>query len=141
MQNQTWLAYSAWVICLSLGIFVLWAFLSWIFSIAPLLAMLEGKGVFASLGRTLQLGKLKGKLVEVNLVLGIVRLALIVLAIVFSAIPLPFEAEMTRQRALRMVGVYHPALPGRRRLLPGRSISRLYPAMACACPVSQILKN
>jgi len=36
-----------------------------------------------------------GKLVEVNLVLGIVRLALIVLAIVFSAIPLPFEADMT----------------------------------------------
>ena len=37
-------AWSAWVICLSLGIFVLWALLSWIFSIAPLLAMLEGKG-------------------------------------------------------------------------------------------------
>ena len=30
-----------------------------------------------------------------NLVLGIVRLALIVLAMVFSAIPLPFEADMT----------------------------------------------
>ena len=28
--------YSAWVICLSLGIFVLWALLGWIFSIAPL---------------------------------------------------------------------------------------------------------
>jgi hypothetical protein len=33
--------------------------------------------------------------VEVNLVLGIVRLALIVLAMVFSAIPLPFEADMS----------------------------------------------
>ena len=88
-------AYSAWVICLSLGIFVLWALLSWIFSIAPLLAMLEGTGVFRSLARSLRLGALAGKLVEVNLVLGIVRLALIVLAIVFSAIPLPFEADMT----------------------------------------------
>jgi hypothetical protein len=87
-------AYSAWVICLSLGIFVLWALLSWIFSIAPLLAMLEGTGVFRSLARSLRLGALAGKLVEVNLVLGIVRLALIVLAIVFSAIPLPFEADM-----------------------------------------------
>ena len=88
-------AYSAWVICLSLGIFVLWALLSWIFSVAPLLAMLEGTGVFRSVARSLRLGALTGKLVEVNLVLGIVRLALIVLAIVFSAIPLPFEADMT----------------------------------------------
>jgi hypothetical protein len=35
------------------------------------------------------------KLVEINLVLGIVKLALIVLAMVFSAIPLPFEAQMS----------------------------------------------
>lgn len=87
--------WSAWVICLSLGIFVLWALLSWIFSIAPLLAMLEGKGVVASLLSSLHQGPLTGKLVEVNLVLGIVRLALIVLAMVFSAIPLPFEADMS----------------------------------------------
>jgi hypothetical protein len=87
--------WSAWVICLSLGIFVLWALLSWIFSIAPLLAMLEGKGVVASLVSSLHQGALTGKLVEVNLVLSIVRLALIVLAMVFSAIPLPFEADMS----------------------------------------------
>ena len=88
-------AWSAWVICLSLGIFVLWALLSWIFSIAPLLAMLEGRGVFPSLARSLHLGPLRSKLVEINLVLGIVRLALIVLAMVFSAIPLPFTADMS----------------------------------------------
>jgi hypothetical protein len=88
-------AWSAWVICLTLGIFVLWALLSWIFSVAPLLAMLEGTGVLRSLARSLHLGALTPKLVEVNLVLGIVRLALIVLALVFSAIPLPFEADMT----------------------------------------------
>jgi hypothetical protein len=88
-------AWSAWVICLSLGIFVLWALLSWIFSIAPLLAMLEGGGVIRSLARSLHLGPLRSKLIEVNLVLGIVRLALIVLAMVFSAIPLPFTADMS----------------------------------------------
>ncbi len=88
-------AWSAWVICLTLGVFVLWALLSWVFSIAPLLAMLEGSGVFSSLAHSLRLGPLTSKLVEVNLVLGIVRLALIVLALVFSAIPLPFEADMT----------------------------------------------
>ncbi|HTZ57935.1 MAG TPA: hypothetical protein VMB49_07565 [Acidobacteriaceae bacterium] len=82
--------WSAFVICLSLAVFVLWALLSWIFSIAPLLAMLENKGAASSLKRSFRLGPLTAKLVEVNLVLGIVRLALIVLAMVFSAIPLPF---------------------------------------------------
>ena len=88
-------AWSAWVIFLSFGVFVFWALLGWIFSIAPLLAMLQGTGVFRSLANSLRLGALTSKLVEVNLVLGIVRLALMVLALVFSAIPLPFEADMT----------------------------------------------
>jgi hypothetical protein len=88
-------AYCAWVICLSLGIFTLWALLSWVFSVAPLLALLEGRGVVDSLLASLHLGPLRGKLVEVNLVLGIVKIALIVLALVFSAIPLPFESVMT----------------------------------------------
>jgi hypothetical protein len=88
-------AYSAWVISLSLGMFVLWALMSWVFFLAPLIAMLEGTGVLRSLARSLRPGAVTGKLVEVNLVLGIVRLALIVLAMVFSAIPLPFEANMT----------------------------------------------
>jgi hypothetical protein len=88
-------AWSAWVICLTLAIFVLWALMSWIFSIAPLLAMLQGTGVLDSLTHSLRQGPLTAKLVEVNLVLGIVRLALIVLAMVFSAIPLPFQADMT----------------------------------------------
>ncbi len=87
--------YSACLISLTLGIFVLWALLSWIFSIAPLLAMFEGADLGSSLMRSVRLGPLTGKLVEVNLVLGIVRLALIVLAMVFSAIPLPFTQDMT----------------------------------------------
>jgi hypothetical protein len=86
--------YCAMVICLSLGIFTLWALLSWIFSIAPLLVLLENRGVAASLYRSMRLGPLTGKLVEVNLVMGIIKLALIVLAMVFSATPLPFESVM-----------------------------------------------
>jgi uncharacterized membrane protein len=39
----------------------------------------------------LRLGSLRGKLVEINLVMGIAKIALIVLAMVFSATPLPFE--------------------------------------------------
>jgi hypothetical protein len=88
-------AYCAWLICLSLGTFTLWALVSWIFSIAPMIAMLRGRGVFGSLGGSLHLGPLTGKLVEVNLVLSIVKLALVVLAMVFSAIPLPFTTSMT----------------------------------------------
>ncbi len=86
--------YCALVICLSLGIFTLWALLSWVFSIAPLLALLEDRGVASSLYRSLRLGPLTGKLVEINLVMGIIKLALIVLAMVFSATPLPFESVM-----------------------------------------------
>jgi hypothetical protein len=83
--------YCALVIIFSLGVFTMWALLSWVFSIAPLLAVLEGRSIAGSLLRSLRLGPLKGKLVEINLVMGIVKLALIVLAMVFSATPLPFE--------------------------------------------------
>jgi hypothetical protein len=82
--------YFALVICFSLGIFSLWSLLSWIFYIAPLLLLLEKTSIPGALGRSLRLGSITGKLVEVNLVMGIVKLALIVLAMVFSAIPLPF---------------------------------------------------
>jgi hypothetical protein len=84
--------YSVLVIVISLGIFTVWALLSWVFSIAPLLAVLENRGVGSSLARSLRLGPLTGKLVEINLVMGIVKIALIVLAMVFSATPLPFES-------------------------------------------------
>lgn len=86
--------YCALVICASLGIFTLWALLSWIFSIAPLLVLLENRRVPDALYRSLRLGSLANKLVEVNLVMGIIKLALIVLAMVFSATPLPFASVM-----------------------------------------------
>ena len=82
--------YCALTIVISLGIFTVWGLLSWVFSIAPLLAVLEGRGVRASLVRSMRLGPLRGKLMEINLVMGIVKIALIVLAMVFSATPLPF---------------------------------------------------
>lgn len=86
--------YCALVIVFSLGVFTVWALLSWVFSIAPLLTVLEDRSIAGSLTRSLRLGPLKSKLVEINLVMGIVKLALIVLAMVFSAVPLPFEAEV-----------------------------------------------
>ena len=84
--------YCAISIVSTLGLFVLWGVVSWVFSIAPLLAMLRGSGVRGSLADAVRLGPLKSKLVEVNLVMGIVKIALIVLAMVFSATPLPFQS-------------------------------------------------
>jgi hypothetical protein len=87
--------YFAMGIVLTLGLFTLWAVVSWVLSVAPLLAMLRGLGVRASLAAAFRLGPLKSKLVEINLVMGIVKIALIVLAMVFSATPLPFESVTT----------------------------------------------
>ena len=87
--------YFAWVIALSLGTFTVWALVSWVSSIAPLVAVLENRKLLGSLGRSFRLRKMTSKLVEVNFVLGIVKMALIVLAMVFCATPLPFESVAT----------------------------------------------
>lgn len=90
------LGYLVLVICLSLGLFTLWSLAGWVFSVAPLLVLLERCAPLPSLARSLRLGRsLTGKLMEVNLVMGIVKLALIVLAMVFSATPLPFQSVVT----------------------------------------------
>jgi hypothetical protein len=87
--------YFSLVIVVTLGLFTLWAVMSWALAVAPLLAMLKGFGVGGSLAASFRLGPLKSKLVEINLVMGIVKIALIVLAMVFSATPLPFESVTT----------------------------------------------
>lgn len=89
--------YCAMVIVGTLGLFSLWAIASWGLSVAPLLAMLRDTGVSKSFAAAFHLGPLKSKLMEINLVMGIVKIALIVLAMVLSACPLPFEAVATPQ--------------------------------------------
>ena len=90
--------YLCWLIFLSLGIYVLWALLSWTLAAAPLLLWLgddAGPGAsFRALTQSFRLGKaLSSKLMEVSLVLAIVKIMLIVLDMVFSAAPLPFSDE------------------------------------------------
>jgi hypothetical protein len=87
--------YFALVIVGTLTVFAVWSILSWFLSIAPLLSMLRNMGAAQSLGAALRLGAVKGKLIEVNLVMGIVKIALLVLAMVFSATPVPFESVAT----------------------------------------------
>ncbi|MGC1784059.1 MAG: hypothetical protein WA708_16170 [Acidobacteriaceae bacterium] len=86
-------------IFLSMCVFFFWALVGWAFNIAPLLAVLEGTGIFASLKASLRLGHgslrgLRPKLVEINLILGVVKMALIVLSMVFCATPVPFKEEI-----------------------------------------------
>jgi hypothetical protein len=58
--------------------------------------MAQQFGVVASLRAATGLRGVRMKLVEINLVLGIVKIMLIVLAMVFSACPLPFESVETQ---------------------------------------------
>jgi hypothetical protein len=87
--------FSFWAIFLSLGFFTAWALVSWPVAIAPILMLLEDCSPAQALMRSLRLGKpFTGKLVEINLVMGIVKLALLVLAMVLSAAPLPFSDQL-----------------------------------------------
>ncbi|MGA7858438.1 MAG: hypothetical protein WCA11_10955 [Terracidiphilus sp.] len=95
--------YSIWAIFLSLGFFSLWAVVSWPFTIAPLLVLFENRSPGSALVESFKLGKaFTSKLMEINLVMGIVKLMLIVLAMVFSAAPLPFSDQLG-PGALRVV--------------------------------------
>ena len=82
--------YSAILICGSLFVYVLWAVVSWPFQLAPLLAMQKDLGAGASLREALRSSAARGKVIEINLVMTIVKIAVLVLGMVFSACPLPF---------------------------------------------------
>jgi hypothetical protein len=87
--------YTMWAIFLTLSFFTLWALISWVVAIAPMLLLLEDCSTAQALARSFKLGKpFTGKLVEVNLVMGIVKLALLVLAMVFSSVLIPFAGQI-----------------------------------------------
>ncbi|HET6205317.1 MAG TPA: hypothetical protein VFD98_00825 [Terracidiphilus sp.] len=87
--------YTMWAVFLTLGFFTLWALVSWAVTIAPMLVLLEELSPLGALAQAIRLGKpFSGKLVEINLVMGIVKLALLVLAMVFSSVLIPFSAEV-----------------------------------------------
>jgi len=89
------IGYTVWVIFFTLGFFTLWALVSWVVTIAPMLVLLEDCSPAVALARSLKLGKpFTSKLVEINLVMGIVKLALLVVAMVFSSVLIPFSQEI-----------------------------------------------
>ncbi len=86
--------YCALVICITIGLFALWSLLSWALVAAPMVALLERTSLAQGFMRSLRVRPVRGKLVEVNLAMGIIKLGLVVLAMVLSATPLPFESIM-----------------------------------------------
>jgi hypothetical protein len=89
-QEPNLVLFCAVVVFGTLALFVAWASSMWILD-AAIVAEHEG-GVFASIRAALRSRGLRSKLVEINLVMGIVKIGLIVLAMVFSSCPLPFES-------------------------------------------------
>jgi len=89
------IGFAIWLIFLSLGFFTVWALLGWIVSVAPVLLLMEDRSAWSALRMTMRLGKpFTSELVEIGMVMGIVNLALIVVAMVLSAAPLPFSDEL-----------------------------------------------
>lgn len=94
-----------WVIFLSLGFFSLWAVVSFPVAVAPILLVTENRSALSAFSASFRLGRVfTGKLMEINLVMGIVKLALLVLTMVFSAAPLPFSDQLGPE-AMRMVSL------------------------------------
>ena len=94
-QDPNLILYCALLIVVTLGMYTAWAFVGWVLAVAPLLAMVRDVGPAASLRGALGLGAARGRLAEVSLVMAIVKVALLVLAMTFSATPLPFEDVAT----------------------------------------------
>ena len=75
--------------------FVAWSLVSYLVSMPPLLALCRGLGVRASLLAGTATAGLRMKLIEINLVMGIVKVALLVVFLTVSACPLPFQSVIT----------------------------------------------
>ncbi len=106
------MVYVGGVIVLTLGLFLFASAIGWIFSAAPILAMRNGTGALASMRDALHLRFLRGSMMEINLVLSVVKIMLLVLAMAFSAFPLPFVTVITEQYVFfwsLVVGVWYCA--------------------------------
>lgn len=82
---------------ITLVLFMLWSITSWIFPLATTFAMSKRLTIAESLRAAWNHRLLRSKVIEINLVMAIVKVALLVLAMVFSACPLPFSNVATQQ--------------------------------------------
>jgi hypothetical protein len=95
-QEPSVVLFSAMMIVGTLLLYVIWAIFSWFLYLAPLLAMRRDTGPVAALRASLTATHVYGKLIEINLVMNIEKLALIVLAMVGSASPLAFTTAASQ---------------------------------------------
>ncbi len=86
--------YCALVISITVGLFSLWSVLSWSLLAAPLVALVEQCSFGRGFVRAIEVRRVRGRLVEVNLAMAVIKVGLVVLAVVLSATPLPFESIM-----------------------------------------------
>lgn len=92
--------YTGGAIVLTLGLFVLAGAMSWVFAAAPIVAMREDAGTLQSLRGAAQAHGARAGMMEINLVLSVVKIMLLVLAMAFSAFPLPFTTIVTEEYVL-----------------------------------------
>ncbi len=122
------------IVMLTLLLFMAWSLLSWIFDALPLFVMAASTRTLSqALRDTWNARELRAKLIEINLVMGIIKVALLVLAMVFSASPLPFATvETTRFLAgwWIFVGVLYLAFSDLFQVIRRAAYLRLFQALA-----------
>ncbi len=89
------LVFAALSIVATLALFVGWAGISWPLTLAMNWNAVHGDSLFASLRSAVTQRAVRAEVMEIALVMCIVKLALLVLALTFSATPLPFSAVAT----------------------------------------------
>jgi hypothetical protein len=96
-EDSNLVLFAAMIIGLTLLVFVGRSMTSWILQLASLIAMTRNVSVRKSIVMAIRAPKaLRSQLIETNLIMGIVKVALLVLAMVFSACPLPFSSVETQ---------------------------------------------
>lgn len=91
-QEPNLVLLTAEAVALTLAAFLLWSTTVWLLDLQPLQRM-TGLQTAVNEGQGRQL---RSKLIETNLVMGIVRVILLVLSLTFSASPLPFQSRETQ---------------------------------------------
>ncbi len=96
-QEPALVPFFAILILATLLFFLAWSLVSYAVTLPPLLALVRGLGVPAALGAGRAAGGLRMKLIEINLVMGIVKVTLLVVFLTISACPLPFQTVITQE--------------------------------------------
>ena len=122
------------VVLLTLLLFMAWSLLSWAMDALPLFLMAQPQSTLShALRDTWNARELRAKLVEINLVMGIIKVALLVLAMVFSASPLPF-ATVESARLLAgwwaFIGILYLAFSDLFQVIRRAAYLRLFQALA-----------